>query len=55
MIPDALELRLRDGTPVVARPLNPGDRSYVADGYRMFSHKLDHCIKPVLIPPSARM
>jgi threonine dehydrogenase-like Zn-dependent dehydrogenase len=27
----------------------------VADGYRMFSAKLDNCIKPVLIPPSARM
>ncbi|WP_345156574.1 zinc-dependent alcohol dehydrogenase [Pontibacter saemangeumensis] len=27
----------------------------VADGYRIFSDKLDNCIKPVLIPPSARM
>ncbi len=27
----------------------------VADGYRLFSAKLDNCIKPVLIPPSARM
>ena len=27
----------------------------VADGYRIFSAKLDNCIKPVLIPPSARM
>jgi threonine dehydrogenase-like Zn-dependent dehydrogenase len=27
----------------------------VADGYRIFSDKLDHCVKPVLIPPSARM
>lgn len=27
----------------------------VADGYRMFSGKLDNCIKTVLIPPSARM
>ena len=26
----------------------------VADGYRIFSAKLDNCIKPVLIPPSAR-
>ena len=26
----------------------------VADGYRMFSDKLDECIKPVLIPPRAR-
>jgi threonine dehydrogenase-like Zn-dependent dehydrogenase len=27
----------------------------VADGYRLFSAKLDGCIKPVLIPPSARI
>jgi threonine dehydrogenase-like Zn-dependent dehydrogenase len=27
----------------------------VADGYRLFSAKLDNCIKPVLIPPSAGM
>jgi threonine dehydrogenase-like Zn-dependent dehydrogenase len=26
----------------------------VADAYRIFSDKLDECIKPVLIPPSAR-
>jgi threonine dehydrogenase-like Zn-dependent dehydrogenase len=26
----------------------------VADAYRIFSNKLDNCIKPVLIPPSAR-
>jgi len=26
----------------------------VADGYRIFSDKLDNCIKPVLIPPTAR-
>jgi threonine dehydrogenase-like Zn-dependent dehydrogenase len=25
----------------------------VADAYRIFSDKLDNCIKPVLIPPSA--
>lgn len=25
----------------------------IADGYRIFADKLDHCIKPVLIPPSA--
>ena len=25
----------------------------VADAYRIFSDKLDGCIKPVLIPPSA--
>ena len=27
---------------------------YVSDAYRIFSGKLDNCIKPVLIPPSAR-
>ena len=27
----------------------------VSDAYRMFSAKLDNCIKPVLIPPSAAM
>jgi threonine dehydrogenase-like Zn-dependent dehydrogenase len=27
----------------------------VAEGYHIFSAKLDNCIKPVLIPPSARM
>lgn len=37
MIPDRLELHLRDGTPVVARPLTPADRAYVAEGYRMLS------------------
>jgi threonine dehydrogenase-like Zn-dependent dehydrogenase len=26
----------------------------VSDAYRIFSAKLDECIKPVLIPPSAR-
>jgi threonine dehydrogenase-like Zn-dependent dehydrogenase len=26
----------------------------VADAYHIFSSKLDNCIKPVLIPPSAR-
>ena len=26
----------------------------VSDAYRIFSAKLDDCIKPVLIPPSAR-
>jgi threonine dehydrogenase-like Zn-dependent dehydrogenase len=25
----------------------------IADGYHLFSSKLDNCIKPVLIPPSA--
>ena len=28
---------------------------YVSDAYRMFSAKLDNCIKPVLVPPAARM
>lgn len=37
MIPDRLELALRDGTPVVARPLTPADREMVADGYRRLS------------------
>ena len=27
---------------------------YVSDGYRIFSAKLDNCIKPVLLSPSAR-
>jgi threonine dehydrogenase-like Zn-dependent dehydrogenase len=27
----------------------------VSDGYHIFSKKLDNCIKPVLIPPTARM
>ena len=27
---------------------------YVSDAYRIFSAKLDGCIKPVLLPPSAR-
>ncbi len=27
----------------------------VAEGYRIFSNKLDNCIKPVLIPPSAKI
>lgn len=27
---------------------------YISDAYRMFSAKLDGCIKPVLLPPSAR-
>jgi threonine dehydrogenase-like Zn-dependent dehydrogenase len=27
---------------------------YVADAYRIFSAKLDHCIKPVLLPASSR-
>ncbi len=27
----------------------------ISDAYRIFSDKLDNCIKPVLIPPSARI
>ncbi|GAB3812152.1 hypothetical protein GCM10028895_02910 [Pontibacter rugosus] len=27
----------------------------VSDAYRIFSDKLDYCIKPVLVPPSARV
>jgi GNAT superfamily N-acetyltransferase len=37
MIPERLDLLLRDGTPVVARPLTPADRAYVAEGYRLLS------------------
>ena len=37
MIPERLDLHLRDGTPVVARPLAPTDRAYVAEGYRLLS------------------
>ncbi|MCW1884052.1 GNAT family N-acetyltransferase [Luteolibacter flavescens] len=37
MTPERLELLLRDGTAVVARPLTPADRAYVADGYRLLS------------------
>ena len=37
MIPERLDLLLHDGTPVVARPLTPADRAYVADGYRLLS------------------
>jgi acetyltransferase len=37
MIPERLELQLRDGTPVVARPLTPADRAMVAEGYRRLS------------------
>lgn len=32
-----LDLRLSDGTPVVARPLTPADRPYLAEGYRRLS------------------
>jgi threonine dehydrogenase-like Zn-dependent dehydrogenase len=27
---------------------------HVSEAYRLFSAKLDGCIKPVLLPPSAR-
>lgn len=37
MVPGQLDLHLRDGTPVVARPLTPADRAYVAEGYRLLS------------------
>jgi GNAT superfamily N-acetyltransferase len=37
MIPERLDLLLRDGTLVVARPLTPSDRGYVAEGYRLLS------------------
>lgn len=37
MTPARLELTLRDGTPVVARPLGPADRAYVAEAYRRLS------------------
>lgn len=37
MIPERLELQLRDGKPVVARPLTPADRDMVAEGYRRLS------------------
>jgi len=32
-----LDLTLRDGTPVLARPLTPEDRQGLADGYRLLS------------------
>lgn len=34
---DRLELRLRDGTPVIVRPLMEGDRKLVAEAYRRLS------------------
>ena len=37
MAGDCLDLFLRDGAPVVARPLTPADRELVAEGYRMLS------------------
>ena len=35
--PDRLELFLRDGTPVIARPLIPEDRPELAEAYRRLS------------------
>lgn len=35
--PDRLELELRDGTPVIARPLIPEDRPALAEAYRRLS------------------
>ena len=32
-----LELQLRDGSPVAARPLGPADRRQIAEGYRRLS------------------
>ncbi len=32
-----LNLKLRDGTPVSARPLGPADRAELADGYQLLS------------------
>jgi acetyltransferase len=37
MIPERLDLTLRDGAPVVVRPLTPADRAMVAEGYRRLS------------------
>ena len=36
-IPDRLELELRDGTPVIVRPLIPEDRAELAEAYRRLS------------------
>lgn len=36
-ISDRLELQLRDGTPVIARPLIPEDRAELAEAYRRLS------------------
>ncbi len=36
-IPDRLELELRDGTPVIARPLVPDDKPALAEAYRRLS------------------
>ena len=34
---EPFELTLRDGTPVLARPLGPDDRARLAEGYRLLS------------------
>lgn len=36
-IPERLELELRDGTPVIVRPLIPEDRAELAEAYRRLS------------------
>jgi len=36
-IPERLELELRDGVPVIARPLIPEDRAALAEAYRRLS------------------
>lgn len=36
-MPQALDLTLRDGTPVLIRPLVPGDRAALAEAYRRLS------------------
>ena len=36
-MPDRLEITLRDGTPVIVRPLIPGDRPELAEAYRLLS------------------
>lgn len=35
--PPPYQLTLRDGTPVLARPLGPADRARLAEGYRLLS------------------
>ena len=38
-IPDLLDLQLRDGTSVIARPLKPEDRAELAEAYRRLSRE----------------
>lgn len=40
MMRDRLELELRDGTPVIVRPLVESDRPLVAEAYRRLSPRL---------------